>query len=219
MTSPFLFRASSSAARLNCSACGSPGISWRVRLWFATRAKGDTIDDQFQLLQSGVGHANYYSLYTAVVKDAAKGNDSLFFQWSDDWMRQRGMSTERRSGVGYSLTSAVIDRSTIIHFSGTKARPGIDLEDWTTSNRPGGTEAKSTKLETLWPVSWLGECEVSYPKHSISSRFGWYSIQRSTSPVHACVVALSLLRAPITRPNAATRPQLSSTARRQAQIR
>ena len=60
--------------------------------WQGERLNRSTVEGQLYQLQNRINQANYRSLYNAAVEDTAKGKDSLFVQWTDEWMRQRGIS-------------------------------------------------------------------------------------------------------------------------------
>jgi hypothetical protein len=80
-------------------------------VWHGQQLDKNTLEGQLHLLQSRFDYANYCSLYNVALEDVSQNKDPLFFRLRDDWLRQRGRSSQRRwVGPGYRATCAVIDR-------------------------------------------------------------------------------------------------------------
>jgi hypothetical protein len=116
---------------------GGPRYS-ELFLWHGQQLDKNTLEGQLHSLQNRIDLANYHSLYKMALQDVRQNNDPMFFQWTDEWLQQRGKTPQkRRSARGYRATCAVIDRLVEIHSTDvafsrnrSKAQMKRKIEKW-----------------------------------------------------------------------------------------
>jgi len=82
-------------------------------LWHSERLDKDSLEGQIRKIQSRIDDANFYALFDAATKNvqeaiqASNPTTSLFFQWTNDLLCERGKSPTSRTGRGIGASTMV----------------------------------------------------------------------------------------------------------------